>query len=328
MFCSTIIPTVGRNTLSRAVLSVLEQEFEHDNNEIIVVNDSGNPLPDEDWQMSSKVQIIHTNRHNRSVARNAGAAVSKGKYLHFLDDDDWMVPGAFRKFWELAENSQAGWIHGGFKMVDNAGDTVAEIYPDETGNCLMQVIAWEWLPLQASLILSKAFFEVGGFASLYSLAGGFEDVDLSRQIARYYDMARIPEVVTNIRVGDMSSTTNYKDMFRQNRHSREKTLSYPGVFPRMRASATGNSEKPDYWYGKIIYYYLASVKWHLRQRHILTALSRGLYTLSGLFSAGPRILSSEFWQGVMKPHFPRMGVVLQETGADKLYANSRLEQKM
>ena len=133
MFCSTIIPTVGRPTLSRAVCSVLDQEFDHDEYEVIVVNDSGKPLRVEQWQKSARVRIIDTNRHNRSVARNAGAAIAKGKYLHFLDDDDWMLPGVFESFWELANTSQAAWLYGAFRLVDNSGHTITEIFPELKG---------------------------------------------------------------------------------------------------------------------------------------------------------------------------------------------------
>ena len=44
VFSSTIIPTVDRPTLGRAVLSVLDQEFAEADFEVIVVNDSGAPL--------------------------------------------------------------------------------------------------------------------------------------------------------------------------------------------------------------------------------------------------------------------------------------------
>ena len=57
MFISTIIPTIGRPTLARAVYSVLEQGLHHDECEVIVVNDSGGELPVEDWQKISNVQI-------------------------------------------------------------------------------------------------------------------------------------------------------------------------------------------------------------------------------------------------------------------------------
>jgi glycosyltransferase involved in cell wall biosynthesis len=44
MFCSVIIPTIGRTTLDRAILSVLNQDFSQDEFEVIVVNDSGQTL--------------------------------------------------------------------------------------------------------------------------------------------------------------------------------------------------------------------------------------------------------------------------------------------
>ena len=158
VFCSTVIPTIGRPTLSRAVESVLNQQLSIHDLEVIVVNDSGQPLPEADWQRSPRVQIITTNRHKRSVARNAGAAVAKGPYLHFLDDDDGMLLGALERLWELADTSRAAWLYGAFRLVDNQGKTIAEVFPEETGNCFIQLVSWEWLPLQASIIESKPTF--------------------------------------------------------------------------------------------------------------------------------------------------------------------------
>lgn len=323
MLCSTIIPTIGRPSLSLAVQSVLDQGLSAEDFEIIVVNDSGKPLAEEGWQRLNNIKIIDTNRRNRSVARNVGAAASCGKYLHFLDDDDWMLPGAFEALLDVAESSKAAWTHGAFRMVDNSGATVTELHPDETGNCSIQMMAWEWLPLQASFIASEAFFAVDGFASLPSLGGGFEDVHLSRQISLLYDMARAEKVVAAIRIGDVSSTTNYVTMFDQNRRSREKTIAAPQAFGRLVDSARSTSSHSDYWFGKVVYYYMASMKWQLQNRRLLTAASRAARMLAGFALAGPRLISSEFWRGVIRPHYPRMGVALQELGADHLYANTR-----
>lgn len=320
MLVSTIIPTIGRTSLTAAIQSVLDQGLGPDDFEIIVVNDSGKPLFAADWQKLNNITVINTNRRNRSVARNVGAAASRGKYLHFLDDDDWMMPGAFDTLLSVAESTQAGWTHGGFRMVDNSGATVAELHPDETGNCSIQMMAWEWLPLQASLIASDSFYRVDGFASLPSLGGGFEDVHLSRLISLYYSMARTEKVVTTIRIGDASSTTNYVTMFDQNRHSREKTIAARNAFRQLIESGSSHS---DYWFGKVIYYYMASMKWNLQDKQFLTAASRGAHMLAGFALAGRRLFSSEFWRGVVRPHYPRMGVALQEAGADHLYAESR-----
>ena len=192
MFISTIIPTIGRASLARAVKSVLEQEFQGEECEVIVVNDSGKVLPVEDWQNDPRVRITSTNRLNRSIARNTGAAIATGQYFHFLDDDDWMLPGAFDAFWRATRKDSAAWIHGGFRMVDNSGSKIVDIFPDEIGNCLINLVSWEWLPLQASIVNANAFFKVGGFAMLDSLKGGFEDIHLTRQIACKYEFLNIP----------------------------------------------------------------------------------------------------------------------------------------
>src|SRR5258706_4760557 len=94
MFCSTIMPTIGRPSVARSVQSVLDQSLTPGDFEVIVVNDSGRPLPAGDWQASPRVRQIDIQRRGQSVARNAGAAIARGRYLHFLDDDDWLLPGA------------------------------------------------------------------------------------------------------------------------------------------------------------------------------------------------------------------------------------------
>jgi glycosyltransferase involved in cell wall biosynthesis len=314
MFISTIIPTIGRDTLTNAVDSILNQRFEDDEFEIIVVNDSGNPLPDSKWQNSEKVKIIHTNKRNRSVARNAGAAIAQGKYFHFLDDDDWMMPGAFNRFWELSKNSDADWIYGSFKVVNNAGEFVTTVIPSDIGNCFVQALASEWLPLQASLISSKAFFDIGGFASLHSLLGGYEDIDIFRQIARYYNFAGMPHVVVNIRAGDRQSTTDYTNMLKQNRSSREKTLDMPGAFTRLCSSARVNKDKATYWHGRIVYYYLASLKLNLQNKRVFTSASRGTYALAGLINARQSIFMPGFWKGILKPHYNQVRLTIEDLG--------------
>jgi hypothetical protein len=89
---------------------------------------------------------------------------------------------------------------------------------------------------------------------LESLLGGFEDIDLSRQIAVYYDFVSMPRLSACIRHGDVGSTTNYVDMFLQNRHSREKTLRMEGAFTRTYLSVRNSKTRKPYWYGRACYY--------------------------------------------------------------------------
>ncbi len=327
MFISTIIPTIGRNSLARAVKSALDQRFQGGECEVIVVNDSGRDLPVEDWQKHPHVRMISTNRLNRSIARNTGAAIATGQYFHFLDDDDWMLPGAFDAFWKATRNSSATWFHGGFRMVDNSGGKIADIFPDEIGNCFINLISWEWLPLQASIVDANAFFKVGGFEMLESLNGGFEDIHLTRQIACKYQFLNVPQLVAYVRSGDTGSTTNYANMFIQNRQSREKTLGLPGSYQRLVSSARDNRTRNAYWHGKVVYYLLGSAVKNFRLRRFFTAVSRMFFAAMNLLRAGRYLFQTEFWHGATKPHFPRVWMAVQDSGK-KLFQNTHWNENI
>ena len=316
LFTSTVIPTVGRLSLARAVTSVLQQEFHHDDFEIIVVNDSGESLPYEGWHACPRVRIIETKHRERSVARNTGAAVARGTYLHFLDDDDWLLPGALEALWQTArQRPDAGWVYGGVRLVDNDGEPLIEVFPDLPDNCFIQSIAWEFAPLQSSLIHSEAFFEAGGFAPLPLLLGGFEDVHLVRLVASRREFAAAPKVVAAKRTGEAGSTTKWTGLFAQNRQSRELAIDRPGSFSRLRNSARESPTRSAYWHGQMIYYYLASVKWNLAQRRLFKAISRSAFAGAGLFASGTHLLRSDFRRGLTKPYLNRIGAGLMSVNA-------------
>jgi glycosyltransferase involved in cell wall biosynthesis len=294
MFCSTIIATIGRPTLARAVESVLEQAFTAGDFEVVVVNDSGQPLVPQDWHSSDRVRIVETSRRERSIARNTGAAVATGRYLHFLDDDDWLAPGALHTLWSVAQPSTATWIYGGSQLVDRRGHPILELRHGVSGNCLVQAIAGEWIPLQASIIDASAFFAAGGFNPLIS---GPEDIDLLRRLCLQGTLAGTPNVVARISWGAESSTTDHERHPAQSRWARERILNQPGVLARMRASA-GSS----YWQGRILRAYLTSLAWNVRRRRLLVAASRAACGLAGLALAGRRALSPAFWRAATRPH--------------------------
>jgi glycosyltransferase involved in cell wall biosynthesis len=301
---STIIPTIGRATLSQAVQSVIDQQSSSVEFEIIVVNDSGQPLPRMSWMEAPNLQIIDTNHRERSVARNAGAAIARGKYLHFLDDDDRLLPNTFDHFWRLIRQSKAAMYYGGYRFVDSNGKTLRECYPDEVGNCFIRFMSGEWQPLQASLFDTQIFHLVGGFRDLESLLGGDEDVDLTRRISLNYDIAGVQELGAVIRIARNESTTNYSNLQEQSRQSREMILSMLGVFERLRDSASKRHNASDYWHGRMVWIYLSSVAWNIQKRNIFIALSRLGYTGYALVRSFKYWSSLKFWRGATRPHQP------------------------
>ena len=102
---SIIIPTCrGSENIELAVVSALEQR--NVSIEVIVVDDNGKETKEQrETQLRLKKYIdenkikyiIHDQNRNGSVARNTGLKASKGKYVCFLDDDDYMYPDKARK---------------------------------------------------------------------------------------------------------------------------------------------------------------------------------------------------------------------------------------
>jgi glycosyltransferase involved in cell wall biosynthesis len=289
IFCSTIIPTVNRPTLSRTVRSVLNQQLDAADFEVIVVNDSGSPLPEVDWHHFERVQIINTNCRERSVARNTGAAIAKGKYLHFLDDDDILLPGAMQTFWELDQENKAAFLYGSYQTVDNDGNLVDIFHPGITGNISALLVAGESIPFQASLLRADDFFVVGAFDSDPQIIG-VEDRDVGRRLALTSFVAYTPTIVAQIRIGEQSSTTDWSKIAKGDRWGREKALNTPNAYTRVRASISSN-----YWHGRVSQAYFASMVWNLKHKRLFIAISRAA---AGLACVSWHILTPDFWRGM------------------------------
>lgn len=298
MFCSVIIPTIGRSTLTRAVESVLSQQLRAAEFEVIVVNDSGQPLPFEAWRESDRIRILDTNRRERSFARNAGAAVAVGDYLYFLDDDDWLLPGGLAVFQELARQApEAAWLHGGVRIVDETGSCLAERNSGLQGACLAQVMGGAWVPIQSSLLRAVDFFAVGGYDPFIR---GTEDQDLCRRIAARGALANTPAVVACLlRGAGWSTSTQYSRAAEDTRVSRDHVVNQPGAFRRLIDSADS-----AFWYGRIVHVYLGLGLWCWRRRRFFCSISRTLHALAAALIAGRSLFRRDFWQALGADHAP------------------------
>jgi glycosyltransferase involved in cell wall biosynthesis len=90
---SVIIPVYNvEKYLHRCIESVLLQE----NNlfEVILVDDGSTDscpaICDEYMEKDSRVHVIHKRNEGLGYARNSGVEIARGKYIFFLDSDDWI----------------------------------------------------------------------------------------------------------------------------------------------------------------------------------------------------------------------------------------------
>ena len=92
---SVIVPVYnGEALLPQAVDSVLAQTFS--DFELILVNDGSQDgtaaLCDRYAAGDGRVRVLHRENGGVSAARNAGMEIAAGRYLAFLDADDWLEP--------------------------------------------------------------------------------------------------------------------------------------------------------------------------------------------------------------------------------------------
>jgi glycosyltransferase involved in cell wall biosynthesis len=295
-FLSTIVPTIGRPSLTRTIQSLLDEGKSREEHEIIVVNDSGEPLGVE--LDRERVHELPTVRRHQSVARNAGAAVARGRYLHFLDDDDWMEPGWFDEFVWLAEKyPQAAVLYGGCRIVNQRSECLGEVNLGHSGNCASHYLGGSWTQVGTAVIRADRFFEVGGFSPAILPS---EETDLYRRIALTYDFASTPRILMNLlRQEGWQTTTPYETAVKNLRVSREGMLDAPAAWSRLRISAT-----TPYWRGRNLKAYMASTLWNLRSRRWSTTFSRALYTGHTLLAAVPSMLNRDFWHALKDTQVP------------------------
>lgn len=96
---SIIVPAYNiEQYLPECLNSILKQSFK--NYEIIIIDDGSTDktgvICDQYAKINSKVQVIHKVNEGLSVARNQGILKAKGKYLAFLDGDDWLADFALQ----------------------------------------------------------------------------------------------------------------------------------------------------------------------------------------------------------------------------------------
>lgn len=102
--------------VGKAIESILNQtlaEFE------FLIVDDGTPdksgeICDEYAKKDSRIRVLHKENGGAPSARNMAMDLAKGKYLYFLDSDDWAEPGMLKELYGLAEKHSVQMVISGF----------------------------------------------------------------------------------------------------------------------------------------------------------------------------------------------------------------------
>jgi glycosyltransferase involved in cell wall biosynthesis/SAM-dependent methyltransferase/Flp pilus assembly protein TadD len=195
---SVIVPTYNRPELLKEALgSILAQTFR--DFEIIVVNDGGDdvqPIITPLNQDGCITSIRHGRNRGLAAARNSGAAVARGKYIAYLDDDDRYYPdhlatlvgflvrtgrkAAYSDAWRLQQTRQGDrWV------------TIKKDLPFSVDFQPTELLVSNYLPVLCMVHEKACWQAAGGFdESLRSL----EDWDLWIRMSRICRFAHLKKV--------------------------------------------------------------------------------------------------------------------------------------
>lgn len=107
---SVLMLTYNRETMvSRAIDSILNQTFS-DFEFIIVDNgstDQSGIIAENYAAQDGRIRVIHRSKGNIGAGRNTALDAARGKYLTFIDDDDWAEPDFLEFLVNLLEETRA-----------------------------------------------------------------------------------------------------------------------------------------------------------------------------------------------------------------------------
>lgn len=133
---SIIMPVYNKmNYLNRSINSILNQTFK--DFELIIVDDGSSDdslkICNEFFRKDNRIQIISINNSGVSNARNIGLQHAKGRYIQFIDGDDYIDLDMFKELKKIIDKYTPDIILTGLTKVDKEYNSISEIIPSLKG---------------------------------------------------------------------------------------------------------------------------------------------------------------------------------------------------
>lgn len=126
---SIIVPVYNvEKYLERCIDSLLNQDLPHDDYEIIMINDgstdNSGKMAERLANENANVSLIHQENQGLSGARNTGIKHAKGRYLMFVDSDDYIEPNSLKPLVDFAEEHHLDICNHQFMVVQADGNVL------------------------------------------------------------------------------------------------------------------------------------------------------------------------------------------------------------
>jgi len=127
LILSIIVPVYNvRPYLEKCVQSLLDQDLDAGDYEVILVDDGstdgGGDICNRIQKENANIRVIHQVNQGLSVARNTGLSAATGKYIQFVDSDDWIESRVLRGLVRKMEDDSLDVLRFGCRRVSESGE--------------------------------------------------------------------------------------------------------------------------------------------------------------------------------------------------------------
>ena len=225
---SVIITTHNRlELLKRAVESVMNQTYK--NLEVIVVDDHSTDGTVE-WCLNNRITLLQSVSKGGNAARNLGIKYASGKYVAFLDDDDYWFENKIEKQISYVLSSGCDVVYCGLKKetIIDGEITYENIYPKESnqGDVSRKILQEIFTVTSALMVRRDLLLNVGMFNEKLDF---WQEYELCIRLAQESTFKAVDEILVGyfVNKSDKNRLTNkYKKWKKSVRtiHSVHKNL--------------------------------------------------------------------------------------------------------
>ncbi len=203
----TVVMSTNRVSpyLAEALASVVAQTYTDWH---VLLMDNGSPDPDRLAEIAAGVpgcELVREKGHVVSIPLNHGAALARGEYVTFLDDDDVWLPDRLQVLVDaLDADPAAGAVYSSVDVIDSDGRRRGPLFVAD-GETARDLLAGRYpFPNVVSVLYRRTeLLRVGGFNPAFRYA---EDTDLTFRMLQYSTMIGVPQVLTLYRRHEQNVT--------------------------------------------------------------------------------------------------------------------------
>ena len=177
LILSVIVPVYNvERYVGKCIKSILNQDIPKNQYEIIVIDDGSTDhsgeICDQYAAENSLIRVIHQSNRGLSVARNVGLKHAQGKYVQFVDSDDYLEKNVYGLLLARMERDGLDVLRFGYQQIKESGEVTrskSELSNEsivsgiEYLNSRLGVAcyAWQFFLSRFFLISNSLFFKPG-----------------------------------------------------------------------------------------------------------------------------------------------------------------------